>query len=76
MHIMLRPSMKASNSMGYDDKCIRDILYLAVSHGATIPIIITATVALPRFGFIHKCIDFGMIKIGNAYRQSVIIENR
>uniref|UniRef100_A0A6P7FKJ2 Hydrocephalus-inducing protein-like n=1 Tax=Diabrotica virgifera virgifera TaxID=50390 RepID=A0A6P7FKJ2_DIAVI len=59
----------------FDDRYVEDYLFLGVNHGAMIPIIITATISLPRFRFHKKCLDFGAVKVGNVLKKSVIIEN-
>ncbi|XP_072381898.1 hydrocephalus-inducing protein homolog isoform X2 [Diabrotica undecimpunctata] len=59
----------------FDDRYVQDYLFLGVNHGAMIPIIITATISLPRFRFHKKCLDFGAVKVGNVLKKSVVIEN-
>ncbi|CAH1188542.1 unnamed protein product [Phyllotreta striolata] len=71
MHVIFKPSSKRVT----DEKCVQETLDLEVSHGAIVPILISATICFPRVAFKHKSIDFGMVKIGNALRKTVIIEN-
>lgn len=57
------------------DVNVKESFSLIVSHGATTPIIINATVTLPRLTCEFYYIDFGAVYIGNCLRKSITIKN-
>lgn len=72
IYVIFHPTLRR---YPYPDVNVKDGFSLIVSHGATIPMIINATVTLPRLTCELNYIDFGVVNIGNCLRKSVVIKN-
>ncbi|KAJ8920877.1 hypothetical protein NQ315_015670 [Exocentrus adspersus] len=57
------------------DAKVMETIFISVTHGATIPIMLNATVTIPHLSVAQTSIDFGMVHIGQCLRNGVAIRN-